>query len=60
MTFKEAGNDWEIVRDRLENLTDYTLLDLSSGNDDCNFIIVPKAHKERIIYLADRLSLEVN
>lgn len=60
MTFKEVGNDWEIVRDRLENLTDYTLLDLSSGNDDCNFIIVPKAHKERIIYLADRLSLEVN
>ena len=60
MTFKEVGNDWEIVRDKLENLTDYTLLDLTSGNDDCNFIIAKKQDKQRIYTLAEQLGLLID
>ncbi|AWL78614.1 hypothetical protein DKB58_06480 [Capnocytophaga canimorsus] len=60
ITFEECGNDSRIVSDKLEQESDYTLLDLTSGNDDCNFIIAKKQDKQRIYTLADQLGLWVD
>ncbi|MDO5106297.1 hypothetical protein [Capnocytophaga sp.] len=57
VTFEECGNDSDIVREKLENQTNYTLFDLRSGNDDCHFIIAKKQDKERIYHLADQIGL---
>lgn len=57
ITFEECLADGAKVSEKLENQTDYALLDLASGNDDCHFIIVRKSDKDRILYLADRLNL---
>lgn len=59
MNFKEVGNDWELVREKLELHTEYTLFDLASGNDDCNFIVVKKEDKYAIYTLAEILGLWV-
>ncbi|MDO5105508.1 hypothetical protein [Capnocytophaga sp.] len=59
ITFKEVGNDWELVRQKLELHTEYTLLDLASGNDDCNFIVAQKDEKYVIYALAEQLGLWV-
>lgn len=59
MTFKEVGNDWELVREKLEIHTEYTLLDLASGNDDCNFIVARKDDKYAIYTLAEQVGLWV-
>ncbi|MDO4702471.1 hypothetical protein [Tannerella sp.] len=59
MTFREVGNNWELVREKLELHTEYTLLDLASGNDDCNLIVVKKDDKYVIYALAEQLGVPV-
>ncbi|GIJ93755.1 hypothetical protein CAPN002_09730 [Capnocytophaga stomatis] len=59
VTFKEVGNDWGLVQEKLENLSDYTLLDIASGNDDCNFIVAKKEDKDVIYALANELNIPI-
>lgn len=59
VTFKEVGNNWGLVQEKLENLSDYTLLDIASGNDDCNFIVAKKEDKDVIYALANELNIPI-
>ncbi len=45
----------DVVRQKIEQQSNFTLLELKNGNDDVNFAIVKKADKPKILTLADEL-----
>lgn len=49
----------DVLRQRIEQQSDFTLLELISGNDDVNFALVQKADKPQILVLADELGFMV-
>lgn len=56
----EVLGDIQVVIDRLEQQTDFSLLSLS-GNDDSYYIwLIKKAHKRRIGQLFEQLKIELN
>lgn len=56
--FDESDGEVEpadVIRQKIEQQSDFTLLQLISGNDDVNFAIVQKADKAKILTLTDEL-----
>ncbi|WP_019520040.1 hypothetical protein [Faucicola boevrei] len=49
----------DVIRQKIEQESDFTLLEFISGDDDVNFAIVQKTDKAKILELADELGIIV-
>lgn len=50
----------EAVAEKLEQQSDYSLINLDGGGDDCHFLVIKKADKERILILAQALGIPIS
>lgn len=62
-TFKITDKDYKegvsYINQKLETEFEYSLLDINSGCDDYNFIVVPLADKVELLEIAERLNLPI-
>lgn len=62
-TFKITDKDYKegvsYINQKLETEFEYSLLDINSGGDDYNFIVVPLADKVELLEIAERLNLPI-
>ncbi|WP_109078074.1 DUF6630 family protein [Aggregatibacter kilianii] len=59
ITFEEAEHEFEPIKAKVENETDYTLLDVDTGGDETLFLICRKAAEFRVLEIARMLAFPI-